>query len=80
MSEAAVRMSDRSFRITGSVGELRKMHLRDRCTRDRHAVESQEDLVHGPAVDPLKRREHVLDGKRRYAVLKLGELVGNVRG
>ena len=38
-----------------AVGQLREMHLRDRCARHRLRVEAREDLRDGLAVAPLER-------------------------
>ena len=72
---------DRHRRRRGAVlgGQLREMHLRDRRARDRLAVEAREHFADRAPVDALERRDHLLAGKRRHAVLQLRELVGDVR-
>ncbi len=65
-------------RDLGAVGQLGKMHLRDRRARHRYAVERPEHLVDGLAVEAHERRDHGVRRERRHPVLQLGELVGDV--
>ncbi len=61
------------------VGQLRRMHLGDRCGREWLTVETLEDLVDRLAVGGVENCDGLVRRERWYLVLQLGELVGDVR-
>ena len=62
----------------GAILQRGRMHLRDRCRRERFMVESGKDLVDRFAVNFVEPLDRDFGREWRYAVLKLGKLIGNV--
>ena len=61
-----------------AVLEHRRVHLRDRCGRQRRLVEALEGLGDRPTVGTLDDRPRLGAREGRHAVLQLRELVGDV--